>query len=75
MCSQLGFGSSGKPADFGPGSGEVLMEIVNCTLNDAFPWPVKCNHYGVSITVGCDHSKDIGIKCKGTLICELNLPL
>ena len=69
VCSQLGFGPSGKSAYFGPGSGTILMEIINCTLNDALPWPVKCDHYGVGITVGCDHYKDIGIKCKGTLIC------
>ena len=63
VCDQLGFGPSGEAADFGPGTGTVLMEILMCSFNDTFP--SSCSHYGLGITIGCDHSNDIGIKCKG----------
>ena len=65
VCAQLGFGSSGRLADFAPGYGSVLLEIVNCSLNHTFP--DGCSHYGVGVTVGCDHSKDVGVKCNGML--------
>ena len=66
VCAQLGFGPLGEPADFRLGNGAILLEIVMCTLNDTFPF--NCSHYGIGITVGCNHYKDIGIKCKGTLV-------
>ena len=63
VCTQLGFGSSGELADFGPGTGSVFLEIVMCPKNDTIL--ASCTHYGVGITVRCDHSKDIGVKCNG----------
>ena len=63
VCAQLGFGQFGESSDFGPGTGTILMEINMCSLNDTFP--DNCNHYGIGITVGCNHNEDIGIKCKG----------
>ena len=62
MCEQLGFGPSGEAADFGPGTGVLLMEILMCSLNDTFP--SSCSHYGLGVTIGCDRSKDIGVKCR-----------
>ena len=67
VCTQLGFGPSGESAYFGPGYGDVLLEIAECSLNHTFP--VGCIHYGIGITVGCDHSKDVGVKCNGTYVC------
>ena len=67
VCTQLGFGSSGELADFGPGTRNVLLEIVMCSINDTVL--ASCSHYGFGITVGCGHSKDIGIKCNGMYVC------
>ena len=61
MCVQLGFGSSGELADFGPGTGSVLLEMVTCSLNDTIL--ANCGHYGVGVTVHCNHNRDISIKC------------
>ena len=66
VCAQLGFGTSGVSADFGPGRGNLLLEIVMCSINDTFP--ASCIHYGVDISVGCDHSKDVGVKCSGMYV-------
>ena len=62
MCEHLGFGPSGEAVNFGPGTGAILMEILMCPLNNTFP--SYCSHYGLGITIGCDHSKDIGVKCR-----------
>ena len=67
VCTQLGFGPSGELADFGPGTRRVLLEIVKCSINDTVL--ASCGHYGVDVTVRCDHSKDIGVKCNGMHIC------
>ena len=63
VCVQLGYGSSGKLANFGAGSNSILLDNVMCFANDTVL--AACGHYGVGITVGCDHSKDVGIKCYG----------
>jgi len=62
VCAQLGFGSSGSLTDFGPGTGNILLDKVKCSLNDTIL--ASCGHYGVGI-VGCDHSKDVGVICNG----------
>ena len=61
VCAQLGFGSSGELADFGPGTGTIILAKVVCTMNDTII--ASCGQYGVGITVGCDHNDDIGVKC------------
>ena len=63
VCAQLGFGSSGELADFGYGTGNVLLENIICNTNTTIL--ASCGHYGVDITVRCDHSKDVGVKCPG----------
>ena len=63
VCAQLGFGSSGKLADFGAGIGSIFLEKVMCTLNDTIL--AGCSHYGVGITVQCNHNDDVGVKCDG----------
>ena len=63
VCNQLGFGSSGKLSNFGAGANNLFLDNVVCSTNDTVL--AGCGHYGVGITVGCDHSKDVGIKCYG----------
>ena len=66
MCAQLGYGSSGKLTYFGAGTGNVLLENVLCSINDTVL--ASCGHYGVGITVRCDHTKDVGVKCYGMVL-------
>ena len=61
VCKQLGFGSCGEVTDFGAGTNNILLENVICSVNDTVL--ASCGHYGVGITVRCDHSQDVGIKC------------
>ena len=63
VCTQLGFGSSGNLAYFGPGTGNIHLDSVICSMNDTVL--ASCGHYGVGITIGCDHSKDSGVTCIG----------
>ena len=63
VCTQLKFGPLGELADFGRGAGNILLENVMCTINDKVL--ASCGHYGVGITVRCDHSRDTGVKCHG----------
>ena len=64
VCSHLGFGTSGELADFGYGSGSIFLENVMCTTYDKIL--ASCGHYGVGITVRCDHSRDAAVKCAPT---------
>ena len=63
VCRQLGFGSSTISREFGPGTGRILLDNVICSGTDTVLG--NCGHYGVGITVNCDHSKDVAIKCYG----------
>ena len=63
VCAELGFGSSGRLNDFGPGTGNAILENVLCTMNDTIL--ASCGHYGVGITVQCNHNNDVGLKCNG----------
>jgi len=63
VCAQLGFGSSGILSDFGTGTRNMILDNVMCSVNDTIL--ASCSHYGVGITVGCDHSNNVGIKCNG----------
>ena len=63
VCAQMGFGSSGSLAYFGPGTGTIHLDNVICSVNDAIL--ANCGHYGVGITVNCGHSKDAGVVCSG----------
>ena len=63
VCMELGVGLFGIPENFGPGTGRVLLDSVICSDNDKTL--ASCGHYGVGITLLCDHYKDVGIKCFG----------
>ena len=66
VCTQLGFGASGITADFGAGTGNIFLEKVVCSLSDTVL--ASCGHFGVGITVQCNHNDDVGIKCDGTYV-------
>ena len=67
VCAQLGFGSSGKLANFGPGTGYIFLEKIMCSINDTIL--SSCGHYGVGITIQCSHQDDVGVKCDGMYVC------
>ena len=61
VCMQLGLGSTGTPKSFAAGTGKIFLNNLICSENDTIL--ASCGHYGVGITVHCDRSKDIGVKC------------
>jgi len=61
VCMQLGLGSLGIPSKFGPGTGKIFLNNILCSKNNTVI--ANCGHYGVGITLNCDHSKDVGVKC------------
>ena len=63
VCSQLGFKSSTISKQYMPGTGRIFLDNVICSSNDSVL--AQCGHYGVGITINCDHSKDVAIKCLG----------
>ena len=63
VCRQLGFGLSAKLADFSPGTGNIFLDNILCTINDTVL--ASCGHFGIGISVQCDHFKDVGVKCYG----------
>ena len=67
VCRQLGFRSLTISREFEPGTGRILLDNVMCSSTDTVL--AKCGHYGVGITINCDHSKDVAIKCHGMQIC------
>ena len=71
VCTQLGFGSSGSLAYFGPGIGSIYLDNVICSVNDTIL--ANCGHYGVGITENCDHSKDVGVVCIGMYSCTYDI--
>ena len=66
VCAQMGLGSLGELADFGAGTGSIFLEKVVCSLNNTVL--ASCAHYGVGVTVQCNHNDDVGLKCDGMYI-------
>ena len=64
VCAQMGLGSLGELADFGPGPGSIFLEKVICPVNATIL--ASCGHYGVGITVQCNPYRDVGVKCNYT---------
>ena len=63
VCRQLGFPAAvGAPgsARFGPGSGLIGLDDVNCLGNEAFI--IRCDHRGWGIE-NCVHSEDASVIC------------
>ena len=66
VCTQLGFGSSGRAigsAGFGQGSGSIWLDSVTCTGSESSL--ARCGHLGINITRSCSHAEDAGVRCGG----------
>ena len=68
VCTQLGYGSLGTLAYFKAGTGSIFLENVLCSINDTVI--ASCGHFGVGITVRCNHNNDAGVKCYGMILCS-----
>nr|NP_999650.1 scavenger receptor cysteine-rich protein precursor [Strongylocentrotus purpuratus]AAF76318.1 scavenger receptor cysteine-rich protein [Strongylocentrotus purpuratus] len=65
VCRSLGFGSGtgvGR-AEFGEGSGDILLDDVSCTGTE--PNIGDCDNAGFGVH-NCGHSEDAGVRCSGT---------
>ena len=60
ICRQLGLSSTGKAAEFGHGSGTILLSNVTCVNNESNIF--NCSHNGFE-NHDCSHDKDIGVRC------------
>ena len=74
QCFFIQYFSKGSTAyrtasQFGQGSGPVLMSEVQCTGRESHL--VNCS-YSPLIPSSCSHAYDVGVKCEGLEIVQLN---
>ena len=66
VCRKLGFSTLGsiplKEAEFGQGSGKILLSNVNCNGTESSL--LDCPVSGVS-QKNCNHSEDAAVRCEG----------
>eukprot|EP00057_Strongylocentrotus_purpuratus_P002472 XP_003724597.1 PREDICTED: scavenger receptor cysteine-rich domain superfamily protein [Strongylocentrotus purpuratus] len=63
LCKQLGYTGADEvviAGQFGQGEGDVLLDMVQCTADEANLF--ECSHSAIR-TTACDHSEDVGVVC------------
>ena len=63
VCRQMGFGEATNyriSSHFGQGSGQIWMDNVQCTGNEAYL--SDCSHNGWG-THNCEHNEEAGVVC------------
>lgn len=67
ICRQLGYPgavAAVRNGGFGPGSGTILLDDVNCNGNENKI--DECSHAGWGQS-NCNHNEDAGVVCQGNL--------
>ena len=62
ICRQLGFPGALSVVSFGPGSGQIWLDDVQCTGDEVSIEMCMHNGFGVH---NCQHDNDVGIVCIG----------
>ncbi|EDV29084.1 uncharacterized protein TRIADDRAFT_19518, partial [Trichoplax adhaerens] len=68
ICRQLGYEGAESwrcCAQYGNGTGQIWLSGVDCKGNEKSI--AQCRHYGWGNTNHCNHFKDVGVRCKGTI--------
>ena len=66
VCRQLGFAAAISTKGFGPGSGPILLDYVDCSGDEE--GIQYCRHNGWKQSE-CDHREDAGVECTGVCVC------
>ena len=66
VCRQLNFTGALSVTSFGPGSGPIWLDDVECNGTEA---SIEfCSHNGFGVH-NCDHDDDVGVICTCTYVC------